>query len=43
VVAVKRVRGMRMISPIKKLSQIANATPVSVANKAIKMLATVDN
>jgi SAM-dependent methyltransferase len=42
VVAVKRVRGMRMISPIKKLSQIANATPVSVANKAIKMPATVD-
>ena len=35
VVAVKRVRGMRMISPIKKLSNITNVAPVSVANKAI--------
>jgi SAM-dependent methyltransferase len=35
VVAVKRVRGMRMISPIKKLSNITNAAPVSVANKVI--------
>jgi SAM-dependent methyltransferase len=35
VVAVKRVRGMRMISPIKKLNRIANNAPVSVANKAI--------
>jgi SAM-dependent methyltransferase len=42
VVAVKRVRGMRMISPIKKLSRIANVTPVSVANKSIKIPVTVD-
>lgn len=40
VVAVKRVRGMRMISPIKKLNRIANAAPVSVANKSIKTSAT---
>jgi SAM-dependent methyltransferase len=35
VVAVKRVRGMRMISPIKKLNKITNSAPVSVANKSI--------
>ena len=43
VVAVKRVRGMRMISPIKKLARIANNAPVSVANKTIKLKAGVDN
>jgi SAM-dependent methyltransferase len=43
VVAVKRVRGMRMISPIKKLTRVAISTPVSVANKAIKTPATADN
>lgn len=43
VVAVKRVRGMRLISPIKKLARIANNAPVSVANKAIKFEAGVDN
>jgi SAM-dependent methyltransferase len=42
VVAVKRVRGMRMINPIKKLSRVANTTPVSIANKAIKTPARVD-
>jgi SAM-dependent methyltransferase len=42
VVAVKRVRGMRMISPIKKLARIANNTPVSIANKSINAQATND-
>jgi SAM-dependent methyltransferase len=42
VVAVKRVRGMRMISPIKKLNRIANNAPVSVANKAINTLSTAE-
>ena len=42
VVAVKRVRGMRMISPIKKLNRIANNAPVSVANKAINKTATAE-
>jgi SAM-dependent methyltransferase len=41
VVAVKRVRGMRMISPIKKLSRISNNAPVSVANKSINTKAKV--
>jgi SAM-dependent methyltransferase len=41
VVAVKRVRGMRMISPIKKLSRISNNAPVSVANKSINTSAAV--
>ena len=43
VVAVKRVRGMRMISPIKKLNKITNTAPVSVANKSINTQATVEN
>lgn len=43
VVAVKRVRGMRMINPIKKLARIANNAPVSVANKTIKLEPGVDN
>jgi SAM-dependent methyltransferase len=42
VVAVKRVRGMRMINPIKKLARVAINTPVSVANKSIKTPATAD-
>jgi SAM-dependent methyltransferase len=42
VVAVKRVRGMRMVSPIKKLNRIANSTPVSIASKAIKTKAVAD-
>ena len=42
VVAVKRVRGMRMISPIKKLNKMTNTAPVSVANKAINTPATVE-
>jgi hypothetical protein len=33
VVAVKRIRGMRMISPIKKLSDTTKIAPVSVASK----------
>jgi SAM-dependent methyltransferase len=37
VVAVKRVRGMRMISPIKKLKRVASSAPVSVASKAVNM------
>ena len=43
VVAVKRVRGMRLISPVKKLARIANSAPVSVANKAIKLETNIDN
>ncbi len=43
VVAVKRVRGMRMVSPIKKLNKITNTAPVSVANKSINTEATVEN
>jgi SAM-dependent methyltransferase len=42
VVAVKRVRGMRMISPIKKLNKITNSAPVSVANKSINTPATAE-
>ena len=33
--AVKRVHGMRMISPIRKLAKIPNTAPVSIAGKAI--------
>ena len=33
--AVKRVHGMRMISPIRKLTKIPNTAPVSIAGKAI--------
>jgi len=43
VVAVKRVRGMRMISPIKKLKRVANSAPVSVASKAVNMSAIPKN
>lgn len=42
VVAVKRVRGMRMISPIKKLDRIVNSAPVSAANKAMNTLTDTD-
>ena len=42
VVAVKRVRGMRMVSPIKKLVRINNVAPVSIANKGINTHATTD-
>lgn len=42
VVAVKRVRGMRMISPVKKLVRIANGAPVSVANKSINKTTTAE-
>jgi SAM-dependent methyltransferase len=35
VVAVKRVRGMRMINPIKKLTKVPNSAPVSIANKLV--------
>jgi SAM-dependent methyltransferase len=35
VVAVKRVRGMRMMRPLKKLNKIINSAPVSVAAKSI--------
>lgn len=43
VVAVKRVRGMRMISPVKKLKRVANGAPVSVASKAVNMSAIPKN
>lgn len=42
VVAVKRVRGMRMISPIKKLDRIINSAPISVANKSMNTLNNTD-
>ena len=42
VVAVKRVRGMRMISPVKKLARITNGAPVSVANKATNKTTTAE-
>ena len=41
--AVKRVHGMRMISPIRKLSKITNTAPVSIAGKTINTLATSKN
>jgi SAM-dependent methyltransferase len=42
VVAVKRMRGMRMISPIKKLNSIKTSAPVSVAGKAMNTVANAD-
>jgi SAM-dependent methyltransferase len=42
VVAVKRVRGMRMISPIKKLREIVKSAPVSVASKAVNTTTIAD-
>jgi SAM-dependent methyltransferase len=41
--AVKRVHGMRLISPIRTLSKIPNTAPVSVAGKAINTPATSKN
>lgn len=41
--AVKRVHGMRLISPIRKLSKIPNNAPVSVAGKLINTPATSIN
>lgn len=42
VVAVKRVRGMRMISPIKKLREITKSAPVSVASKSMNTTTNAD-
>jgi SAM-dependent methyltransferase len=41
--AVKRVHGMRLISPIRRFSKIPNTAPVSVAGKAINTPATSKN
>jgi SAM-dependent methyltransferase len=41
--AVKRVHGMRLISPIKKLAKIPNTAPVTIAGKAINTPATTKN
>jgi SAM-dependent methyltransferase len=38
--AVKRVHGMRMISPIKKLPKIPNTAPVTIAGKSINTSTT---
>ena len=38
--AVKRVHGMRLISPIRKLTKIPNTAPVSIAGKAMNTSAT---
>ena len=38
--AVKRVHGMRMISPIRKLTKIPNTAPISIAGKTINTSAT---
>lgn len=43
VVAVKRVRGMRMISPLKKIQKITKNAPVSVAAQAVNTASTEDN
>jgi hypothetical protein len=43
VVAVKRVRGMRMISPLKKVQKIASNAPISVAAQAVNTVFTEDN
>lgn len=43
VVAVKRVRGMRMLSPLKKVQKITNSAPVSVAAQAVNNASTEDN
>jgi SAM-dependent methyltransferase len=43
VVAVKRVRGMRMISPLKKVQKIASTAPISVAAQAVNAVSTEDN
>jgi SAM-dependent methyltransferase len=41
--AVKRVHGMRLISPIRKLAKIPNTAPVSIASKTINTPATSKN
>ena len=43
VVAVKRVRGMRMISPLKKVQKIANNAPISIATQAVNTDSLDDN
>jgi hypothetical protein len=43
VVAVKRVRGMRMITPIKKLKIVTGNAPVSVASRALNARAKNKN
>jgi SAM-dependent methyltransferase len=41
--AVKRVHGMRMVHPLKKLPKIPNTAPVSIAGKSINTSATAKN
>jgi hypothetical protein len=41
--AVKRVHGMRLISPIRTLTKIPNTAPVSIAGKIINTPATSKN
>jgi SAM-dependent methyltransferase len=43
VVAVKRVRGMRMISPLRKVQKIASNAPIPVAAQAVNTVSTEDN
>ena len=43
VVAVKRVRGMRMISPLKKVQKIAKNAPISIATQAVNTDSLDDN
>ena len=43
VVAVKRVRGMRVISPLKKVKKIAKNAPVSIATQAVNTDSLDDN
>jgi SAM-dependent methyltransferase len=43
VVAVKRVRGMRMISPLKQVQKIVKNAPISVASQAANTASTEDN
>ncbi len=41
--AVKRVHGMRLINPIRKLSKMAHTAPISIAGKSINTPATAIN
>jgi SAM-dependent methyltransferase len=41
--AVKRVHGMRLVSPIRKLAKISNNAPVSIAGKSINTPTTAIN
>ena len=43
VVAVKRVRGMRVISPLKKVQKIAKNAPISIATQAVNTDSLDDN